>query len=116
MRFTRQQRLLKAKEYQFVFERPYKSTDPYFTVLARANQQQFARLGLAIAKKRVSLAVKRNRIKRLIRESFRHHQLSLAGIDAVILAKNRIDQINNRTLLDSLARHWLKLSRRCKKS
>jgi ribonuclease P protein component len=116
MRFTRQQRLLKAKEYQFVFEQPYKLTDPYFTVLARVNQQQFARLGLAIAKKRVSLAVKRNRIKRLIRESFRHHQSSLAGIDVVVLAKNEIDKINNRTLLDSLARHWLKLSRRCKKS
>jgi len=109
MRFTRQQRLLKAKEYQFVFEQAYKSTDPYFTVLARANQQQFTRLGLTIAKKRVLLAVKRNRIKRLIRESFRHHQFSLAGIDAVVLARNGIDQINNRTLLDSLARHWLKL-------
>lgn len=115
MRFTRQQRLLKANEYQFVFNKSYKSTDPYFTILARANRQKFARLGLAIAKKRVSLAVKRNRIKRLIRESFRHHQFSLAGIDAVVLAKNSIDQINNHTLLDSLARHWLNVSRRCKK-
>ncbi len=114
--FTQQQRLLKAREYQFVFEQPCQSRDSYFTVLARANGQHFARLGLAIAKKRVRRAVDRNRIKRLIRESFRYHHSSLAAIDYIVLAKNGVEQINSHTLLDSLARHWLNLSRRCKKS
>jgi ribonuclease P protein component len=114
--FTRQLRLLKASEYKYVFDQPYKSSDRYLTVLARANARTFARLGLAIAKKRVKLAVARNRIKRLARESFRHHQSSLAGLDCVVLAKNGADQVNNHTLLHSLARHWQYLSRRCKKS
>ncbi|RKZ54202.1 MAG: ribonuclease P protein component [Candidatus Parabeggiatoa sp. nov. 3] len=114
--FTREQRLLKHKQYKLVFDKPCKSSDQYLTVLARTNGVPQARLGLAIAKKRVKQAVERNRIKRLIRESFRHHQSCLAGLDCVVLAKTGIEQVNNRTLLHSLAKHWLKLSRRCKTS
>ncbi|MEN8220394.1 MAG: ribonuclease P protein component [Pseudomonadota bacterium] len=114
--FTRQLRLLKAQDYKYVFERPAKSTDPYLTVLARPNGRDFARLGLAISKKRLKRAVDRNRLKRLIRESFRHHQSHLAGLDCVVLAKNGVAQVNNHTLLLSLARHWQQLSHRCKKS
>ncbi len=113
--FTRQQRLSSALEYKYVFDQPCKSTDRYFTVLARPNARAFARLGLAISKKRVKRAVDRSRIKRLSRESFRHHQLSLAGLDCVVLAKNGIEQVNNQTLLHSLAGHWQRLLRRCKK-
>jgi len=114
--FTRQQRLLKAQDYTYVFEQPIKSADPYLTILARANGLDLARLGLAISKKRLKRAVDRNRLKRLIRESFRHHQSLLAGLDCVVLAKNGVVQANNHTLLFSLARHWQQLSRRCKKS
>jgi ribonuclease P protein component len=114
--FTRQQRLLHSQEYKHVFDKPCKSTDRYLIVLARTNGQNFGRLGLAIAKKTVKRAVDRNRVKRLIRESFRHHQLSLAGFDCVILAKSGIVQVDNHTLLHSLAKHWQQISRRCKKS
>ncbi len=113
--FTRQQRLLKSSEYQNVFDQPCKSTDRYLTVLAKPNEQEIARLGLAITKKRLKLAVDRNRVKRLARETFRHHQTRLAGLDCVVLAKSGLKQVNNHTLLQSLARHWQYLSRRCKK-
>ncbi|MCK5877988.1 MAG: ribonuclease P protein component, partial [Candidatus Marithrix sp.] len=84
--FTRQQRLLTARDYQLVFAKPYTSRDRYLIVLARENKLSFARLGLAIAKKRIKLAVARNRIKRLIRESFRQQQM--ASLDYVVLAKS----------------------------
>ncbi|MBE9563459.1 MAG: ribonuclease P protein component, partial [Proteobacteria bacterium] len=74
----------------------------------------FARLGLAITKKRIKLAVARNRLKRLIRESFRQQQI--ASLDYVVLAKNDANQANNSILLNSLTKHWHKLSRQCKKS
>lgn len=116
-RFTRQQRLLTSSEFKPVFEQPgNKSSDHYFIILARANERVFARLGLAIAKKQVKLAVARNRVKRLIRESFRYHQWCLAGLDCVVLAKKRVTQVNNHTLLLSLARHWQQLSHQCPKS
>ncbi len=114
--FTRQQRLVKAKEYKYVFAQPCKLTCRYFTVLVKSNDLVCGRLGLAVAKKRVAMAVDRNRIKRLIRESFRHHQLALAGWDCVVLVKDGVTQANNRTLLNSLTKHWQHLPRRCKKS
>jgi ribonuclease P protein component len=109
-KFTRQQRLLKATEYKYVFDKPYKSTDRYLTVLARLNARNVARLGLAITKKRARLAVDRNRIKRLIRENFRYHQSDLVGLDCVVLARNETKMIDNRTLLQSLQKHWQNLS------
>ena len=113
---TRQQRLVEAKDYEYVFAQPCKLTDRYLTILARSNDRVFGRLGLAIAKKRVAKAVDRNRIKRLIRESFRHHQLTLAGWDCVVLVRNGVTQVNNCTLLNSLTWHWQQLPCRCKKS
>ncbi len=115
-RFTRQQRLLKAAEYQSVFKQAYKSSDRYLVVLARNNGQDGARLGLAISKKRIKLAVGRNRLKRLIRESFRQNQSALSGLDCVILARTGVAHANNQTLLVSLARHWQQILSRCKNS
>lgn len=69
-----------------------------------------ARLGLAIAKKHVKLAVGRNRIKRVIRDSFRHHQQLLMGLDLVVLTRTgAVDQPNKR-LFSSLEAHWKRLA------
>ncbi len=113
--FTRSQRLLKPTDFKNVFDQPNKFSDNYLTVLARVNHLPKARLGLAIAKKKVKAAVSRNRLKRLIRESFRQHQHLLAGLDCVVLAKSGVDTINNQALYHSLAIHWQQIVRRCKK-
>lgn len=105
-RFTRKQRLLNSQDYKYVFEQAYKSSDSCLTVLARKNGLNFARLGLIISKKRIRHAVARNRLKRLIRESFRKNQQCLAGLDLVVLAKYRANKVDNRVLLQSLAKHW----------
>jgi ribonuclease P protein component len=110
-RFGRPQRLLKAIEFKRVFEQPFKSTDAYFIVLARPSLLAKARLGIAIAKKNVRTAVQRNRIKRLIRESFRQHLPDLQPFDYVVLARERIECLNNQTLLHSLEKHWQRLIR-----
>lgn len=46
-----------------------------------------ARLGLVVAKRNVKLAVARNKLKRLIRESFRRQQVQLNGLDVVVVVK-----------------------------
>ena len=65
-----------------------------------------ARLGLAISKKNCRQATGRNRIKRIVRESFRQHQAELAGLDVVVINQPPCRSAANRDLFGSLARHW----------
>ena len=111
-RFSKTNRLQQAAEYQNVFERPVKAADKYFTVLAKLNSGHEPRLGLAISKKNVRHAVARNRLKRLVRESFRNHKTELMKLDVVVLAKTAATNVDNLTLLNSLSVHWKTLNRK----
>jgi ribonuclease P protein component len=108
--FPEKNRLLAASEYKKVFARPVRSTDKYFTVLATAGNSNEPRLGLAISKKNTRLATDRNRLKRLVRESFRHHKEIVSGLDLVIMAKFGAAKADNRKLFESLSTHWKNLS------
>lgn len=95
-------------------------SDSRFTVLARRvtvarggpDVSSNPRLGLAISKKNVRLAVDRNRIKRLIRESFRTRNAGLDGLDIVVLARSGVHRADNRQILQSLEQLWSDLARR----
>ena len=89
--FGREKRLLKPQQFKAVFDSAaHKVSSKYALLLARDNQLGHPRLGLVIGKKNVKLAVDRNRIKRQIRESFRHSQHQLPGVDIVIVARRGI--------------------------
>ncbi len=77
-----------------------------FTVLSRENRNKGARLGLAISKKSCRLAVQRNRLKRIVRESFRSHKETLSGLDFVVMCQAAAARASNKSLFDSLAEHW----------
>lgn len=81
-------------------------------MLARPNDLPRARLGLVIAKKHVRHAVQRNRMKRLIRESFRHRQQSLRGLDVIVLARKGMDSLDNRQLRAQLEPQWQRVVRK----
>ena len=111
--FGRKLRLLNASDYRAVFEQAqYKTSCPQILILARENTGADGRLGLVIAKKHIKLAVQRNRIKRLIRESFRHHQQLLSGLDIVILARGGLDKLENQEISQILQKLWQDLIRR----
>ncbi|MDZ7645269.1 MAG: ribonuclease P protein component [Woeseiaceae bacterium] len=105
-RFTRAQRLPDKASYDRVFRAARRSRDAAFTVLCRPVSEGPARLGLAIARKHCRYAVARNRLKRIIRESFRMHQAALAGLDIVVMNRPGAEKLSNRQLFDSLAAHW----------
>lgn len=115
MKFSRRSRLLKPVQFRFVFKDPIRSDDNYFRVLARTNNNDHHRLGMAVSKKVCARAVDRNRIKRVIRECFRNRINGQAGagtLDFVVLPKHRAVGENNSMLDNSLINHWQRLIRK----
>jgi len=104
--FTREQRLLTAKQYSHVFADARRFGNHSFTLLVRVNDVSHPRLGLAIAKKSVKRAVDRNRIKRLLRESFRKRQHSLPPIDIIAMCRPAAVQLSNAQILEQLEKQW----------
>lgn len=113
--FPRCRRLLSAGDFQRVFQDPQRLSSSHLLVLYAPNDLGFSRLGLAIAKKHAKRAVDRNRVKRLVRESFRR-QAEMPGVDLVVLAKAGIAKVDNPALLETLSKLWAKLATRCNPS
>ena len=112
-RFRKRARLLKAEEYTQVFDNAHRSRDQYFTVLAKPKKIGHAKLGLAVAKKKAKRAVSRNRLKRIIRESFRLSQNTIACADYVVMIQQSSENISNKQLFLSLEKHWQNLKIQC---
>ena len=113
--FNRGSRLLTPGHFQTVFKTPSRFGSSHFTILITTNNEKKPRLGLAIAKKRVKLAVERNRVKRLVRDSFRLNQHNLPNVDMVVMVKSGIDNLDNATITKQLEKIWRKMSKHHKK-
>lgn len=115
--FPASSRLLNSADFKEVFsDPPLRSADRYFIFLACPSPHRATRLGLAIAKKRIRHAVQRNRIKRLIRESFRINQTRLKGLDIVAMAREQAADTDNAVLHQALYRHWKRLSQNAQRA
>lgn len=115
--FPPQSRLLSSGDFQSVFKgTECRSSDKALTLLVRHNGLDHARLGLAISKRFIKTAVGRNRVKRLVRESFRQHQSLLSGLDIVVLNRDAAHKTNNPDLIKALKAHWRRVAKRCEKS
>lgn len=111
MKFSRKHRLITKAEYRRVFSEPVVTRDRYFRVFRRENGLAFSRLGLAVSRRVCRNATGRNRLKRLIRESFRQfreNREEARGFDFVVLPTEYAATICNRTLLESLEHHWIR--------
>ena len=111
--FTKSMRLLNSKDFQIVFDdAPLRTSHQHILFLARINSLNCPRLGLVIAKKHIRQAVERNRMKRLIRETFRAKQQQLAGIDVIVLARKGMNDVSNAVVIEHLNGQWNRLIRR----
>ena len=115
MKFSRQSRLLKPAEFKTVFQQAIRSGDDCFRILARTNGIRRHRLGMAVSKKACAKAVGRNRIKRIVRESFRTRlsgPVTDNALDFVVLPTVAAANQSNKTLDESLSIHWKRLTRK----
>ncbi|KUE78201.1 ribonuclease P protein component [Aeromonas schubertii] len=111
--FPRELRLLTPDHFKRVFAEPVRAASPQLTLLAVPNSLDHPRLGLAVPKKALKRAVWRNRVKRVVRESFRLKQHQLPAIDIVVIAKGGVREMDNEELFKLLEKLWRTLSRRC---
>ena len=109
-RFRFYNKLRCSKDFAAVFLSRNRSSDKHFLFLAIDNNKNAARLGLAVPKKNISKAAERNRIKRLIRESFRLRKSSLEGKDVVVFVKKQFD-IKQVNIEQTFATHWDRITK-----
>jgi ribonuclease P protein component len=113
---TTLKRLHHKSQFDAVYRKGRRSSDAHFLVLTLPNDCGHARLGLSVPIRAIGASVNRNRVKRVVRESFRLHQLELPAVDLVVSARNAAREAPNAALTESLARHWRTVITACAKS
>ena len=114
--FGPEYRLLTPGQFKNVFDgATCKASGPNVLLLARHNSLTHSRLGLVIAKKSVRRAVDRNRIKRIARDSFRHHRAEMDHMDIIVLARKGLGELDNAALHSLFADMWRRLIRSASK-
>jgi ribonuclease P protein component len=88
--FSKHERIRKRKDYLTIYQQGTRGYSEHFITITKKNPLGVQRLGITVSKK-VGNAVKRNRIKRLLREFFRLNKSRLSNSqDILIMAKKGI--------------------------
>jgi ribonuclease P protein component len=111
--FSKKYRLLDQAEFVLLKNTGKKIHSDCFIGQIRRNNLENSRLGLTISKK-AGKAVTRNRLKRLIRESFRANRHNLSGFwDINIIAKKNVAQCDSERVFASLDKIFITISNNC---
>jgi ribonuclease P protein component len=104
MGFPRASRLMRRAEYDVVYREGRRRSSREFAVFLRPNGMELSRFGWSI-KKALGSAVKRNCMRRRIREIIRLHQQEIApGWDIVIHPRSTVAKANFTALSEELVK------------
>lgn len=108
--FRRRHRLTHNKEFNHVYDKGIRIPKGPLVIVGAPNSLDNARLGLSVSRK-VGNAVRRNRIKRCLRESFRllQHECP-AGFDIIIIVRKH-KSLTQEQYQNFLRDAWLALAR-----
>lgn len=109
--FPAEKRIKKSSDFEQIYALKQRAGDDHLLIFGAVNTLGHTRIGLSVSKKHGN-AVRRNRLKRLLREAFRLSQHDLpAGLDLILIPR----QNSGATLEDyqkSLGNLATKLARR----
>lgn len=82
--------LRRKEDFNRIYKKGRSVGDRYVVIFCLKNGLDYNRLSL-LASKKVGNSVKRNRARRLMRESVRHIEIENKGYDFIIIARNTIN-------------------------
>jgi ribonuclease P protein component len=104
LKLTKLDRIRRSGDYRKVMVQGRKIRTPHFVVRWRVNSVDNRRLGISVSKK-VGNACVRNRVKRRLREYFRHNRHKMPTcIDVVIIAGQGSSGLETREIFEELNR------------
>ena len=110
--FGKNRRLLNSSDFKVVFDNnSVRVGHPNLLILSEPNGTATSRLGLVIGKKNVPTAVARNKVKRVVRETFRLTDLPVA-VDLVFLARKDLGKLTSTELATLMQQSWVRLAAR----
>jgi ribonuclease P protein component len=111
--FPAARRLRRKAEFDQLYARGKRLGNSHFGITLQPNELGLARLGTAVASKPFGGSVPRNRLRRLIRESFRLRQHELPPVDLVVSARPGAKGVAAAALRASLDGLWDKVKVQC---
>ena len=105
-KFRKKERLTRKSDFQTITKNGTRYNTENFIIIIYENNRDIRRIGISASRK-VGGAVKRNRVKRLVREFFRLHKDQLPDSnDFLFIAKPGSTQLNYTTLSDEMLRFF----------
>jgi ribonuclease P protein component len=111
--FPAQLRVRRKADFESAYRAGRRFGDNLLSMTVTPNSLGVPRLGLAIAARTVGNSVARNRLRRLIRESFRLAQLGLPQVDIIVGARAGARTATAPRVRESLAALWTKVAKQC---
>jgi ribonuclease P protein component len=108
---SRRHRFAERGSYGTVLKSGHKLRGRFATLHAGRSPSGHSRLGIALTRKMIPAAIERNRVRRLVRETFRRHGAKLLPMDCVVTLRQAVQAADFAlfrselgTLLDQLCR------------
>jgi ribonuclease P protein component len=87
--YSRRHRFAARGSFGPVLRASRKVRSRFAVIHAAPRDASISRLGIALTRKLVASSVDRNRVKRIAREAFRRHRVKFAGLDCVVMLRER---------------------------